>query len=263
MKKVLSLVFILLFFTSKAQERVYFPFFELINVDEGYQYSTSKLFKTYMDQDGRYQMTLPPRPEGLAGAQTFPETQRIARELGTPLFITGELNALEDVMIISVSLYQTSDGKLIWSDVVKAVTVDDLDPTLQLLAKAVGTKTKASQMEDIYSVSKYENKELTKKDASSTFGLLVGGYQTFFTNTKETFSSGFGAKISYDLRDLILDINGEFYFGNVDIVSLNLNGLYPFDMGRKAPFIGGGLGYGQHRIKLEQSPTPDPTGIKN
>ncbi|MEO9477458.1 MAG: hypothetical protein ABJG41_18070 [Cyclobacteriaceae bacterium] len=240
--------------TAHTQEKVYFPYFEMINVHGGYQYSTSKLLKTYIDNAGRYQLILPPKQEeGDYFPETFAETRENALAQGAPFFLTGEMNALEDIMIVSIGLYRTDDGQLIWSDLLKAASLDDLDPILILLSKAVGTKTKASQMEDIYSVSEFETNELTKKDASSTFGVYIGGVHTFHPNVRNNFSSGFGAKISYDLRDLILDLNGEFYFGDVDVLDFNLSALYPFTQGRKTPFVGGGLGYGSHRITQDEA----------
>lgn len=255
MKKALSLIsFYILFFFSSAQEKVYFPFFELINIHEDYQYSTSKLLKTYIEREGKYQLILPRKPtEGSYLPETFAESQERAKTQGTNYFLSGEMNALEDLMIISINLYRTEDGKIVWSDVLKAASLDDLDPILRLLSKALGTKNKASMMEDIYSVSDYETNELSKKDASSTFGISIGGVHTFHTDLDQNFSSGFGAKISYDLRDLILDVNGEFYFGEIDVIDLNLSALFPLSQGRRSPFVGGGLGYGSHKMSSNEN----------
>jgi hypothetical protein len=240
--------------SAKAQEKVYFPYFELINVNSGYQYSTSKLLKTYVDNAGKYQLVLPPKQiDGFYFPESMAETRENAIAKGATYFLVGEMNALEDIMIVSVGLYRTEDSQLIWSDLLKAASLDDLDPILILLSKALGTQTKASEMEDIYSVSEFETNELTKKEASSSFGIYIGGVQTFFSGVGQNFSSGFGGKISYDLRDLILDINGEFYLGEIDILNINLAALYPFSQGKKSPFVGGGLGYGNHSI-----PNKDP-----
>jgi hypothetical protein len=223
-------------------------------VNGDYQYSTSKLLKTYIDNAGRYQIILPARPqEGSYYPESFAETWGNAKSQGTAYFLTGEMNALEDIMIVSIGLYTTNDGKLVWTDILKASSMDDLDPILILLSKSLGTKNKASELEDIYSVSDFETNELIKKDASSTFGIFLGGFHTFYSGVDQNFSSGFGAKISYDLRDLILDINAEFYFGEIEIYDINLSALYPFSQGRKSPFLGGGLGYGSHRIEFDQT----------
>ncbi len=256
MKKplIVLLAITLISLSSYAQEKVYFPFFELINVHSDYQYSTSKLLKTYVDNAGRYQLILPARPqEGSYYPETFAESWENAKSQGAAYFLTGEMNALEEILIVSIGLYRVEDGNLVWSDVLKAASMDDLDPILILLAKSLGTKNKASELEDIYSVSQFETNELTKKDATSTFGIFLGGFQTFHSSANQNFSSGFGAKISYDLRDLILDINGEFYFGEIEMYDINLSALYPFTQGRKSPFLGGGLGYGKHTIDLDNT----------
>ena len=62
-----------------------------------------------------------------------------------------------------------------------------------------------------------------------------------------------GARITYDTRELILDITGEAYFGNVEIIDINLSAYYPFSTGKKTPFLGGGMGYGNHKITFDET----------
>jgi hypothetical protein len=245
---------LLLGFNIQAQEKVYFPFFELINVHTEYQYSTSKLLKAYCDNAGKYQIILPAKQtDGSAYSEAFEQTWDKAKNLGARYFMTGELNALQEKMIVSISLYNTSDGMLVWNDILKAATLDDMDPILILLSKSIGSKSKASELEDIYSVSQYDSQELAKKEANTSFGIFLGGVYTMFSGVDQNFSSGLGARITYDSRELILDITGEAYFGEVEIVDINLSGYYPFSSGKKTPLIGGGLGFGSHKIIYDET----------
>ena len=194
---LLTLIFAL-FTTTLAQEKIYFPFFELINVHQEYQYSTSKLLKTYTDNAGKYQILLPARPsEGNQYVESYTQTWENARNIGARYFMTGEMNALQEVMIVSVSLYNTADGQLIWSDLLKAATLDDLDPILILLSKSIGTKYKASELEDIYSVSEYDSNELKKKEANTSFGIFLGGVTTVYSGVDQTLLKWIGC--SYHL----------------------------------------------------------------
>lgn len=240
-------------FSAAAQEKVYFPLFELLNVHPDYQYSTSKLLKTYVDSNGRYEMVLPSKTDSLSGMETLDEIQNKARLLNANYFLIGEMNALKDIMIITISLYKTADGQKVWTDILKARTVDDLDPILQLIAKSLGTTMKASEAEDIYSVSQYNSPALNKRNANTSFGVFIGGTYTFYPHVQNNFSSGLGLKLSYDTRNLIFDINGELYFSVIDIYNLNLNVLYPFSKGAQTPFLGGGLGFGGHSIDTNSS----------
>lgn len=47
------------------------PFFEIINMNFKYQYSVSMLLKTYMENEGRYVLVMPPKPDSLYPAESF------------------------------------------------------------------------------------------------------------------------------------------------------------------------------------------------
>ncbi|WP_258105222.1 hypothetical protein [Marinoscillum sp. MHG1-6] len=234
-----------------AQDKVYFSCFEMINVDQGYNYSATKLFKVYSDAHGKYQVILPADFTPESFMPSMEEVQQEAQRLGATYFLSGEINGLQKTLIVSVSLYRTSDGGLVWSDFVKGASLDDLDPVLESLAISMGTKKKALVNEDIYSVTSYDRLELSKKEANSFFGVSVAGLGTRLRNVDENFSSGIGVKLSYDVRDMILDINADMFFGDIDIYNLSLAAIFPFQARQRSPFVGGGLGYGSHKVDFE------------
>ncbi len=239
-------------YSSYGQEKAYFPYFELINMHPDYQYSVSKLFKTYVDNNSSYEIILPTKPDSVYDYETQAQSIKNAKQHQAKYFIKGELNALDDIVIVSVSMYETSSGNKIWSDMLKAYTPDDLDPVMLRLSKTIGTGKKASEESDIYSVTEYESPELDKVSANKSFGVYIGSVYTPFKDVENNFSSGFGVKFSYDTRDLLLDLNGELYFQDIRIYNFNLAALYPFSKKKSTPYLGGGLGYGGMTITKEE-----------
>ena len=163
------------------------------------------------------------------------------------------MNALNEVLIISMTMYNTADSNKIWSDVLKARTPDDLDPILQRFANNIGTDQKASKDGDIYSVTNYDSKELTKVDASANYGVSISGSYSFVEKVDNSTSAGFGLLASYDLRDVILDIQGDFLFGDIQIYDVRISGLYPFKNSKNTPFVGGSIAWGGTTLKYKPS----------
>lgn len=255
MKKKLVLLSFSIFIalTTFAQEKVYFPLFEVLNVHYEYQYSASKLLKTYVNQKNKYELILAPKADSNQPPQTKEQIKQKAQALNATYYLIGEMNALQDVMIISLSLHKTATGEKVWSDLKKAYTPDDLDPILQIFSRSIGSEDTKAGYDDIYSVAQYDAMELKKKEATSNFGAYIGGVYTVYDGVKSNFSSGFGVKYSADIRDYILEINGELYFSDIDIADFNLSFLRPFSQRASSPFLGGGLGYAGHNITVTES----------
>jgi hypothetical protein len=231
------------FFAAKSQDKVYMPFFQIENMHWGYQMSAAKIFRTFLNNDNKYTLLLPETKDTIYPNETFQQTKDNANAVGAKYFIVGEMNALNDVMIISMTLYNSADGSKVWSDVLKARTPDDLDPILQRFANNIGTDQKASKDGDIYSVTNYDSKPLTKVDASVNYGVAISGAYYFIDNVDNTASAGFGALVSYDIRDVILDLQGELLFGDVRFQDIKISCLYPFTSSKNTPFLGGSIAY--------------------
>ena len=239
--KFLIIIQLFLCFFVKAQDKVYMPYFQIENMHWEYQISAAKIFRTYLNNNNKYTLILPQTKDSIYPNETFTQTIKNAKTAGAKYFIIGEMNALNDVMIISMSLYNTSDSTKVWSDILKARNPDDLDPILQKYANNIGTDLKASKDGDIYSVTNYDSKELSKVDASAYFGVSISGAYSIVNKVSNQTSAGFGLLASYDIRDIILDIEGDYAFGNVKIYDLRISGLYPFKKSKNTPFIGGSI----------------------
>lgn len=231
-----------------AQETVYFPAFETINVNHKHQYVTSKLFKNYVDAKGEYTIIL---PEGLnqhsdqAYTESLEETKAKALMNKASYYLLSDMSAIGDLLIINMRMYNASSGQMVWSDALKADELEDLDPVIQLFANAIGTDQPAVNAGDIYSVTQYDSRELNRREANKSWGFSIGGGSILSERADEGGVSGFGILLSYDVRDLILDVKGELSWGksaNAQRIGLNL--LKPINNKNLTLFYGGGIYYG-------------------
>ncbi len=234
-----------------AQETVYFPSFETINVHHKHQYVTSKLFKNYVDANGKYQIILPSELKhqneiNQSYNETNTETRANALNHQAAYYIIADMSAIGNLLIVNMTMYNASSGKMVWSDALKADELEDLDPVIRLLANALGSETPAGDSGDIYSVTQYNSKELNRREANESWGMTIGGGALLGSGIKDPALSGFGIVLSYDVRDLILDLKAELYFGenNTNARRLGINLLKPLSDKDFSMFYGGGFYYG-------------------
>jgi hypothetical protein len=243
MKKnfLLFFIFILAGPLIYSQQKVYMPFFEVLNMAEDYQYSLSKLFQNYVRTQAKYEILLPDWDNRLYPKETNAETREKARELDAPFFIKGDMNALGDLIIVTISMYRTDNGQEIWNSLLKANKLDDLDPIMATFAKNLGEKKVTSTAGDIYTVTEQEGKELTEVETKISAGLLLGGAYPF----GHTFAPGFGILTTYDNRNVIFGLDANIFFKQDNTLGyLDITVDYPFSSTKNTAFAGGGLGYG-------------------
>lgn len=255
MRKI-ELVFLFVFLQMTlfvaAQETVYMPFFETLNVNKEYQYSTARLLKVYVENGNKYELILPEKWDSVYVKETLEQTRQKAEAVHARYFLTGEMNRIGGTVIISVNMYQTSDGKKYWHGMYKAANPSDIDPVITKIALGLGDNSKATS-EDIYNVSQYESNELKKIGSNKFFGVFIGGGTTFVTNVKKNFPAGFGLLYSFDNRGFIFDVKGKLFFSDVDIYSINFDALYPLTHKSSSFYLSGGLGYGGITITNKES----------
>ncbi len=222
------------------------PFFEVLNIHQDYQYSLSKLFQKYVADQGKYEIILPERNFELYPKETREETQSKALGMSAPYFIKGDLNALGDLIIVTISMFRTDNGEEIWNSLLKANKLDDLDPILVTFAKNLGEKNVTSTSGDIYNVTEQEEKELREVETKICGGLALGGAYPF----GGSLSPGIGGLITYDNRTIIygVDFVG-FSHENNSLAYLDITVDHPFTTEKNTGFAGGGLGYGAMSIE--------------
>lgn len=199
-----------------AQDKVFIPLFEVINMKKDYSYSTSRLLKDYTDLQNKYISIMQSKSDSnVVNSENADAVKSKAIELGAKYYLLGSLNRMGEVVIVSLSMYETANGTRIWVDKLKAQSPDDLDPILLRLAQNLGTANKAETNDDIYSITSQEQQELKKKQATNNFGvglcalpMLTHGYDF----SKNQMLSGFSFNWSFDARDFIFDIKPYWCF---------------------------------------------------
>ncbi len=245
MRKLLIFIFSVLAFTGFAQDKVYLAYFEAMNLNKGYQVSTTRIFRAYLAQENRFDIQiLPVFQDSVPVPETYQQAWNHAKELQVQYFIKGELDRLGETVLLSVALYKTEDGSKVWSDLLKAKNPDDLDPILQKLAKAIGTPHKASEETDIYTVTDYDSQELKQVNSRNYIGFSIGGAGINYNGNENSIPAGFGISVTHDMRKLIADLSGEAYFGPKALYFVNISTYYPFKSTNNTPYVGGGLGLG-------------------
>ncbi len=251
MKALMALVLTLGFSydLTMAVEKVYMPYFEIINVHPDYQYSTAKLFKGYVDEVGTFEIVLPAKPDTLVGQPSQDSVRILAEKSGCQYFLLGDLNRIGETVILNISMYTVSNGTRIWGDRLKAAGPQDLDPIFQKLARSLKSKDKAAEDGDIYSVTSYDSRQLRQIDVKNYFGVSLGGaYFTpgllFGKSWKEPFVGGLGVFWAYDSRTILFEMDAETYqFAKASSLnSFSISAFKPFAAHSLTPFGGGGLG---------------------
>ncbi len=247
--KFLILAFLALCFLEQTiaqqTQKVYMPFFEVLNLKKEFQYSTTKLLKTYIESGGRYEVIMQAQADSVVIGDNADAVQRIAKERNVNYFITGSLNRLGETVVVSINLHETETGNRIWFDQLKARTPDDFDPIFQRIGKSIGTNNKATGADDIYSVTQYDSKELATKESTSRFGISIGGMYPLGQQSSAGVLSGFSIVWDYDNRNMIFGVRPAIYFSDMMVVyNIGIEVMKPFTSNANGWFAGGGMAIG-------------------
>lgn len=244
----LAMVF-LIFNNLHAQEKIYMPYFEVINMHPDYQNSATHLLKTYLESGNKMELILPDK-DTLYYKESKDQAIAKAKSLNIGHVLIGELNRIGETVVISASIYKVENGEKEWNTIQKALSPDDIDPIMQKLADNLNNQNSLNNPDNIYNVTDYNSRQLNKITANTYWGLEIGGGATFI-NVGNKFPAGFGIVYSGDLRSIIFDLKGSMYFSDVNLYNLNVQINYPLINKISSPFIGGGLGYGYTTIKKD------------
>lgn len=218
MKGLFSIISVFIFLCSGSarlfsQEKIYFPYFEMINVQEatGIQLSTSKLLKTYIEENHKNYLVLMPRHDGeiLYPKEDFLESIENAKQNGAKYLLTGEINNIGKLAILSLSLFEVSSGNKVWSDLIKGLPLDDYDPVLSRVGRNFGTTVKANDDADLYDVTAFEEQremKLLNFKSNHFVGIGLGG--NYLLN--ESLNTRFDLDIYYDISSVILYMDFEY-----------------------------------------------------
>ena len=249
MKKILNLkreiaflTLILLSVTIYAQEIIYMPYFTISGMHSDYKISSTKMLKTYIESTNKYQVLLSKNIDSSSIDISISQTQREAIDNSANYFIIGDLNAVGNLLIISVKMFETSSAKLIWNDVIKANSLSDLDPSMQKIANTIGTSNKANSDNDISNVTDYESAANKTIFAQSKNCISVEGGFISSSAVDVPFIYGLGYSRMFDVKKFIFCINGNYLWGDARYFRMDVGLIYPLTKKYTTPYVGGGLG---------------------
>lgn len=268
MKAYVFLLCSLCFQLATAQNVVYFPGFELINVEEptaGLQYSTSKLIKSYIEDNHSYTILLDERigGEGYLSRESLQQSVVNATEQKARFFMRGEIHFLQGVYIISLGVYETASMEQVWHDMAKGAAEQDLDPLLSRLGRSFFTDRTAKTDIEIDEVTTYDQQgvELAQMKVNHFVGIMLGGKAI----PNESTLSGFGLAYTYDASTVLFNFDFELFPSSTISINhsnpgqkmqsggVSLGVTYPLTRKRSTFFLNGGMEYGYTTIRQEDA----------
>ena len=237
-----------------AAEKVYLAPVGLTGMHEDYAVASSKLMKAYIEDDGRYILVVGTAEDSVT-ADNQEAVRKKASEKGCAKYIIAEFTRLGENVIMSFKLYSIEKEAPIWDDRLKARNPDDFDPIIQRVARNIGTKHKAVDDSDIYSVTEQETKTPKRKGVNSYIGMSVGGLMA--TQPEVEVYAGLDFWLLYDAQVILFGIDWDMYgLGDdtpLDYMDFAISAYYPFGTKAITPFIGGGLAYSHAEFNSEIS----------
>ena len=245
MKKILFAI-IALSVALFAAEKVYLAPVGLTGMHDDYAVASSKLMKAYIEDDGRFILVVGTAQDSVT-ADNQKAVEKKASEKGCTKYIIAEFTRLGENVIMSFKLYNVGSEAPIWDDRLKARNPDDFDPIIQRVARNIGTKNKAVDDSDIYSVTEQETKTPKRKGVNAYIGMSVGGLMAVQPEL-EVFA-GLDFWLLYDAQVILFGIDWDMYgLGDdtpLDYMDFAISAYYPFGTKAITPFIGGGLAFSQ------------------
>lgn len=247
-----------------AAEKVYLAPVGLTGMHGDYAIASSKLMKAYVEDDGRYILVVGSAEDGVTTDNQAAVRQK-AVEKGCSKYIIAEFTRLGENVIMSFKLYSVDKDAPIWDDRLKARNPDDFDPIIQRVARNIGTKNKAVDDTDIYSVTEQETKTPKRKGVNSYIGMAVGGLMAVQPEV-EVFA-GLDFFLMYDAQVILFGIDWDIYGlgddSRLDYMDVAISAYYPFGTKAITPFLGGGLAYSksEYESKIRKSDRYTDSGV--
>ncbi len=264
MRTIFTLLAVSVSYITFSQNTVYFPGFEMINVEgsEGLQYSVSKLIKAYIEDNHDFTIILEPSigSTGYDVKRVLPNSSKKALELNARYVMQGEIHFLEGVYIVALGVYESRSNERVWHDMAKGVVEQDLDALLSRLGRSFLTNKTAKADINIDEVTEYDQQgvELAQIKVNQFFGVMLGGKYV----PNETVLSGIGIAYTYDASTVLFNFDFELYPSSnllsstnsetrkIQNGTINLGVTYPFTRKRSTVYINGGMEYGYTRAGI-------------
>lgn len=228
-----------------ASERVYLAPFNMVGLNPDFGVAAEKLMNAYAEDDGRFILINHAVEDSVKGDDRTAINQK-AIEKNCTKFIMAEFTRLGENVITSFKLYDINNESAVWSDRLKAKNPDDFDPIIQRVARNIGTKNKATNDDDIYTVTEQETKKPKRKGVTTYYGLNIIG--NLALAPEADMAAGLGFFMFYDARNLFFSLDMAISNMGEDkekptMFDIALSIYYPFGTSNITPFVGGGLAY--------------------
>lgn len=237
-----------------AAERVYLAPFSMVGLNEDFGIAAEKLMNAYIDDNGRFILVNYAEDDSVKTGDRE-SANNIAIKKNCTKFIMAEFTRLGENVITAFKLYDINNEAPVWSDRLKAKNPDDFDPIIQRVARNIGTRHKATNDDDIYTVTEQETKNPRKKGVTSYWGAKIVGALPL-NPSEAKMDAGLGAFVLYDARDLLFGFDwtitnlGESY-DKTRLIDLTLSAYYPFTTSNITPYAGGGLSYSWRDTRID------------
>jgi hypothetical protein len=168
------------------------------------------------------------------------EAVKLGIEVNSDLVLIPSLNKLGEKILVHYILVNVKLENVILTDMLTAVTLEDLDMVMKRLAISVDKELKFNDTAEIGNITLYEEEEPRRRKAryygGGTFGYLYP-QKGFDGNHKETFI--------IDLRSGYEFENGEvgFLIGVRRGIATSVYASYLFSKKDICPFVGGSFGF--------------------
>ena len=237
-----------------AAERVYLAPFSMVGLNEDFGIAAEKLMNAYIDDNGRFILVNYAEDDSVKTGDRE-SANNIAIKKNCTKFIMAEFTRLGENVITAFKLYDINNEAPVWSDRLKAKNPDDFDPIIQRVARNIGTRHKATNDDDIYTVTEQETKNPRKKGVTSYWGAKIVGALPL-NPSEAKMDAGLGAFVLYDARDLLFGFDWTITnLGESDdktrLIDLTLSAYYPFTTSNITPYAGGGLSYSWRDTRID------------
>ena len=245
-----------------ASERVYLAPVDMVGLNQNFAAPSEKLMNAYIEDDGRFVLVNHSEEDSIKAGDRDAANKK-AIEKNCSKFIIAEFTRLGENVITSFKLYDVNNESPVWTDRLKAKNPDDFDPIIQRVARNIGTKRKAVDDDDIFSVTEQETKSPKKKGISAYYGLKIVGELSL--NPAAEMDAGLGFFMFYDAKNILFGF--DWTMSNLTesedrsrFTDIALNLYYPFGTKNITPFIGGGLAYSWRTAYLDTDGIKDRDG---
>lgn len=258
-----ALLAVVFFFASLsqvlcAQDRLAVLPLKGTGVDASTQETVYQLLVSEITQLKKYEVVpkseiLPLVAEG--GCMEAACAVEIGSQVKASKVVYGSLNRLGEKIIFQYSVVDVHSGKIVLSDELSALQVEDLDQVSKRVAASVVQETPVEKTVEVGLVTEQETQEARSRKANSTWGVAFGYIypQKGYDNEDRVFVWDF--RSFYELKHVTVDA----VLGARKGVALNIGFLYMMSPKDFSPFVGAGLGF--HAVSHE--PVYDPDAYNN